>query len=574
VKVSVIVTTYNRKHSLEQCLSSLAAQTFPSDAYEIIVVADGCTDHTGDLLRTFTPRCPYRWFEQSNQGQPASQNAGVAAASGEFVLFIDDDCICAPGLIAAHYEAHSAGGRLLVMGAVLVHPDSPSGTPSELQKEFSDAEFERLMSKGAQRTDMMLCANTSINCHAALRFPFDTTYKRIHDVEAGVRLWREGYRPQFAPKAVAYELFTKTADAMLRDSENLGKHEVLLTNSHPEFKPLSAIARMNRGNPLKRFLRKRLAIHHTATDLVLRFIYLFAESLRRISVFSSLAKRAQKARAVLAHLHGAIRQAGSWNHLNQNFGTLIPAILYHNVGSPRPGEYPGLTTPTPEFEMQVRFLSRMGYKGIRPSDWLRWRDTGGALPEHPVMLVFDDGYADLCRNAFPILQRYGFGAASMLVTQHIGSTNQWDEKAGRPSFQLMNAEDIKEWSQKGIEFGGHTSTHPELPLISREYIELEISECRDDLTALLGDAPAAFAYPFGEFNPAAQESARNHFELAFTVWPGLLHLGTDPHLVPRITFLPGETRFGMWCRLRLGKNPFEVCRNRGRMLLNVVLNKS
>jgi glycosyltransferase involved in cell wall biosynthesis len=79
LKISVVVTTYNRRHSLERCLSSLAAQDFLPRDYEIIVVADGCSDDTVELLRSFTPSCSFRWFEHSNQGQPASQNLGVAA---------------------------------------------------------------------------------------------------------------------------------------------------------------------------------------------------------------------------------------------------------------------------------------------------------------------------------------------------------------------------------------------------------------------------------------------------------------------------------------------------------------
>jgi hypothetical protein len=46
--------------------------------------------------------------------------------------------------------------------------------------------------------------------------------------------------------------------------------------------------------------------------------------------------------------------------------------------------------------------------------------------------------------------------------------------------------------------------------------------------------------------------------------PGRLHLVSNPYLVPRIAFLPGESKFGMWCRLRLGRNPLEMVRNRCR----------
>lgn len=567
MKISVVVTTYNRRRSLERCLLSLAAQSLPAKEFEVIVVADGCTDGTIELLRSFKSPCALRWFAQPNQGQPGAQNFGVAAASGDFILFMDDDCICDRELLAAHYEAHAQASRLVVIGPVFVHQDSTRVALYELKKRCADGDFKRLSSEGSRRSDLMLCANSSISRDAIPDFLFDTTYKRIHDVEAGVRLWAKGYRPQFSPGAVAHELYTKTVSGMLRDSYYQGKYEVLLSISHPAFKPLAGIVIMNEGNVLKRAVCKRLALHPVASEFMLRPVGWLADSLRIFPMFSRLAQRVLSARLVIAHLNGAIQEAGSWKALEERFGKRIPVIMFHNVGSPRPGEFPGLTTPIAEFEMQIKLLSKMGYKGIRPSEWLRWRDAGGTLPDRPVMLVFDDAYAEACRNAFPILQRYGFGAACMVVTRCIGATNRWDEDAGLPTFQLMSKSEILEWSQKGIEFGGHSSSHPELPLVKDERVEQEIAECKDDSTALLGKAPSCFAYPFGGVNPAVQAAVRNHFDLVFTAWQGRLHLGTNPHLVPRIFFPPGETRLGMWFRLRLGRNPFEVCRRRWAMLL-------
>ena len=126
----------------------------------------------------------------------------------------------------------------------------------------------------------------------------------------------------------------------------------------------------------------------------------------------------------------------------------------------------------------------------------------------------------------------------------------------------MSEGTILEWSKKNIEFGGHTSHHVNLREVADQRVDQEIAQCKDELTALLGKPPASFAYPFGGVSPGAYAAARKNFELAFTTMHGILNLATDPHLVPRISFLPGETRFGMWCRLRLGKNPYEVCRNR------------
>jgi len=570
MKMSFVITTYNRGSSLERCLSSLAMQEFPRDEYEIVVIADGCSDDTAEVLRRFNSPCSIRCFEQPNQGQPGAQNDGVALATGEYVLFMDDDCICSPGLVAAHYEAHCDGDKRVVIGPVLLHPDVPAGSVRDSVNEVAVSAFQRLSAEGARRSDLMLCANSSISRRLALECPFDVSYERMHDVEAGARLWLRGVRPHFAATAIAYEAYVKTPREMIRDARNHGRYDVKLSAIYPSLKPISGPVRINKGNPITRALRKQLALHSTASEFALRQVSMIADWLYGIPPFSSLATRILKLRCGTAHLAGAIQETGSWDRINDLFGVRIPVLLYHNVGVPRGGEYPGLTTPTVEFEKQVKFLKSLGYQSIRPLDWLRWRDEGGSLPKNPIMLVFDDAYREACYEAFPILERYGFVAACMVVTHAIGQTNRWDEEAGRPSFQLMSKDEIQAWSKKNIEFGGHTCTHPELPLVSEERVEQEVVKCKEELAPLLGHEPASFAYPFGGVSSVAEAWASKGFRLAFTSWPGRLHLGTNPHLAPRISFLPGESRFGMWCRLRLGRNLFEVCRNRWTVLTRML----
>ena len=562
IKVSVVITTYNRLSGLRRCLESLAGQTFPSHEYEVVVVADGCSDGTANFLETYVAPHPFQWVAQANAGQATAQNAGVALAKGTIVVFMDDDCVCEARLVSDHVEAHRRNEKSVVIGPVLLHRDTPRGAIQRLKEESEDCEFARLSAGGIRRSDMMLCANSSIAREAALACPFDAAYRRMHDVEAGLRLWDRGYRPVFAPEAIAYEFFVKPVAGVLSDARYQGQYEVFLAEKHPEFKPLASLARINEGNPVKRWFRAQLARHAGASGFLLRILYGSLESMRAAPRAASLAARVLSARIGLEHLRGAVEKAGSWEELVRRFGKRTPVISYHNVGRPRDEEYPGLTTPVAEFEAQIRLLRAMGYTAIVPEDWLRWRDRGGSLPERPVMLVFDDAYDEAAENAFPILERYGFKAACMVVTSCIGTTNRWDEAAGRPSFRLMNVEKIQEWSRRGIEFGGHTSGHSELTLVSDEMVEDEIARCKADLTGILGKPPASFAYPFGSFSKGAEAAVRRHFQLGFTVWPGRLHLATNPFLAPRIAFLPGESKLGMWCRLKLGRNPFEFLRNR------------
>ncbi len=281
--ISVVITTYNRRHSLERCLEALANQSFPPSEYEIIVVADGCTDDTEDLLRSFRPACAF-WGPRRAFCWRAGVNEGA-----------------------------------VVLGPVVLHPDAPPGALRDLIGAFAAAEFRRLSSQGPRPGDLMLCANSSIERQAALRFSFDSSFKRLHDVDAGLRLLADGYRPLFAPGAIAYELYAKSVDAFLRDSALLGKYEVMLSRRYPEFRAWAGTGRIHQGNPLKRALRRQLAIHASASESALQAVFSLANSLRVLPPMNWLARRVLKGRAGIAHLKGAMEEAGSWEKLKDEF---------------------------------------------------------------------------------------------------------------------------------------------------------------------------------------------------------------------------------------------------------------
>lgn len=85
------------------------------------------------------------------------------------------------------------------------------------------------------------------------------------------------------------------------------------------------------------------------------------------------------------------------------------------------------------------------------------------------MITFDDGYKDNYKNAFPILKKYQFKGIIYILD---GLTyNKWDVdnlKNPEKRFPLMNKEEILEMKNYGIEFGGHTHSHPYLTKLSLE----------------------------------------------------------------------------------------------------------
>lgn len=87
--ITVLVDTYNHERFIEQALSSVVEQDFPASEMEILVVDDGSTDRTSELVRRFEPRV--RLIRKENGGQASAFNVGISEARGEIVAFLDGD---------------------------------------------------------------------------------------------------------------------------------------------------------------------------------------------------------------------------------------------------------------------------------------------------------------------------------------------------------------------------------------------------------------------------------------------------------------------------------------------------
>ena len=131
VNVSVVIPTYKRPDFLNHCLEALLRQQFPSKAYEIIVVDDGCSEETRLLVNSFSeqagpsPRVRYV-AALHTQGPAAARNIGWRRARGEIIAFTDDDCLPDPdwleeGLTALTEDLAGVSGQVIVP-----IPDPPS----------------------------------------------------------------------------------------------------------------------------------------------------------------------------------------------------------------------------------------------------------------------------------------------------------------------------------------------------------------------------------------------------------------------------------------------------------------
>src|SRR3954451_11313207 len=116
ITLSVVIPTYNRVGPLERCLIALARQTYPDDAFEVVVVVDGSTDGTLEMLERINTPYPLHVCPQANQGAGVARNQGIEVATGTYCLFIDDDIMTDEDLIAEHVRVQEAYGGVVGVG--------------------------------------------------------------------------------------------------------------------------------------------------------------------------------------------------------------------------------------------------------------------------------------------------------------------------------------------------------------------------------------------------------------------------------------------------------------------------
>ena len=105
---SVIIPTYNRRNMLHQNLESLRASTVSKNDFEIIVVDDGSSDDSLEVVRNFSDSCQIRYVYQEDRGYRLSRarNLGIELAEGEVCILLDCGIVVSSGFVQAHIDAH------------------------------------------------------------------------------------------------------------------------------------------------------------------------------------------------------------------------------------------------------------------------------------------------------------------------------------------------------------------------------------------------------------------------------------------------------------------------------------
>jgi glycosyltransferase involved in cell wall biosynthesis len=131
--VTVLIDTYNHERFIEEAIASVLTQDFPSAETEILVVDDGSTDRTPEIVRKFEPRV--RLLRKANGGQASAFNAGIPEAHGEIVSFLDGDDWWAPSKLSRVMETITADRALGIVGNGIVMVQLDGSMQSEVLRE-------------------------------------------------------------------------------------------------------------------------------------------------------------------------------------------------------------------------------------------------------------------------------------------------------------------------------------------------------------------------------------------------------------------------------------------------------
>jgi glycosyltransferase involved in cell wall biosynthesis len=236
---SVVIPTYRRCDTLLGVLDALAAQT-DAPSFEVIVIDDGSGDATPERLAAYRPRYPFRFLSQENAGPAGARNRGVREAAARLVLFLGDDTLPEPGLLAAHAAAHAE--QRPHPFAVLGYTTWPRGARvspflhhiNEYGLQFGyrliadpdDVPFNFFYTSNVSLPrDLMLAAGL-----------FDTSFPHAawEDIELAYRLMRRGMRMLYRPAAVARHHHAITFASFRRRQEKAGEAAAIFYAKHPE----------------------------------------------------------------------------------------------------------------------------------------------------------------------------------------------------------------------------------------------------------------------------------------------------------------------------------------------------
>ncbi len=203
IDISVIIPTHNRSDALNPTLEHLSKQDF-SGSWEVIVVNNNSTDDTDSVVQDWIAKfpVPLRLLDETKPGPAAARNAGVEAASGDYLVFIDNDILTQADFLQRHFANVSLAPGHWFIGKIENAPDLRS-TAFGRYRDYLQQDFHsELPTDRAVEYPGATGANW---CMSRLEFQkvggYDDSFSTAscEDLELAVRARMVGYKTMYDP---------------------------------------------------------------------------------------------------------------------------------------------------------------------------------------------------------------------------------------------------------------------------------------------------------------------------------------------------------------------------------------
>jgi peptidoglycan/xylan/chitin deacetylase (PgdA/CDA1 family) len=456
----------------------------------VVVVVDGSTDGTQSMLAELAPSFELVVVEHEGAGSAASRNAGVARAGGRILLFVDDDEIAEPTLVAAHLEAHEGSQRAVVVGCVERRVPKNADRYARLGVDDARWQIDQLKRRPATFRDCF-GGNCSIGRpDFELIGGFSSDLPLENDTEFGFRLHEAGCTFVFAPEAVVSEYRTRGWRGIAAESVARGRAAVNLYERHPAMLPYLRLG----GAGELATPRIRRALENTTLALHVSPVVLAAAGF-------ALPKRWVGAWNAFVSSHAywtGVRQAiGPQLWKRARGATLV--LGYHAFGAD--GEAASrYVLPGKRFARQLRWLERRGYNVITLGEYEALRAVHQFPPARSVVITIDDAYAETGTVVAEALDRRGMRATLFALSSGTKSANASvdDALAGRV---VLDSRALAALPGHLFEIGSHSRSHLRLTQLDATAVRDEIEGSKRELEEALGREIDLFAYPYGDADP-------------------------------------------------------------------------
>ncbi|WP_327090111.1 polysaccharide deacetylase family protein [Nonomuraea sp. NBC_01738] len=186
----------------------------------------------------------------------------------------------------------------------------------------------------------------------------------------------------------------------------------------------------------------------------------------------------------------------------------VPILMYHSVTDrPNDDTRPHSVRPG-DLADQLAYLSESGFTPLTLGDLVASlnKNNGRSMPAKPIVVTFDDGYADFHSTALPLLERHDFPATVFLTSGWVADAGR--DAAGRSLDEMLSWGQAREAAQTGIEFGGHSHSHPQLDQLPEAELRQELRRNKGLLEEKIGAPVATMAYPYGYSSARVRREVR------------------------------------------------------------------